>query len=297
VHRGGVGSFAATASSWALPDYGTLAFSRFDQPDSTGHPASFVWDLDGDGFEDLVIATVEGDANVGRTHWKVHRGSASGFGSATTWSIPAAPTCAATLDGPDNAFDCDGDGPADFNYALRDLDGDGKADLVISVGSGLAGWGVGKNTGTGFAALTTWSLPPSLRTEDLVVPYATPSTWTGCYAYGLYDLTGEGREDLVIADDCTDQDVGVTHWNVYAGGSAGFAADPLPFALPAGYDPDAFDHPERPSYECSASSEDFRIGVHDADGDGQNALVIFEDCADPIVGTTAWRMFPAGCLD
>ncbi len=211
-------------------------------------------------------------------------------------ALPVSLPCDVTLDGPDNSFDCTGDGAGDYNYALRDLDGDSKPDLVVTIGGGLAGWSFHRNTGAGFAAATIWALPSPLRAPDLVVAYATPSTWTGCYAYGLYDVTGDGRDDLVVADSCEDQEVGVARWDVYPAGSAGFSSEALPFLLPAGYEAEAFDHPEKPTLECASSAEDWRIGVHDPDGDGLPALTVFEACEDPAVGTTSWLLWPVACL-
>jgi len=192
-------SFAATATSWALPAGGhifitggvgggrtvLLSFNYFDYQ-STEYVGDQTWavrDLNGDARPDLVILTEKtttyvepyGTGTTGR-YWKVYVNTGNGFSTtAINWMLPAGGLVGYN-DGHLYSFVAlTGEGTPlarDQKWSVRDLNGDARPDLVIvgegngtynePYGTGTMGryWKVYLNTGTGYAtAATNWTLP------------------------------------------------------------------------------------------------------------------------------------------
>ncbi|MEZ4454845.1 MAG: hypothetical protein R3B09_35670, partial [Nannocystaceae bacterium] len=95
--------FAATPTTWALPEGGPAGYGYYthaDKPWYVGDPAWTTRDLDGDGVVDLVVTGVAVDLDQGvpviaalgsvdEPHWEVYRGGVDGFAAEPiVWPVP-----------------------------------------------------------------------------------------------------------------------------------------------------------------------------------------------------------------
>jgi hypothetical protein len=234
-----------------------------------------------------------GGAGSGGTGAAGGTGGAGGAGGASAclgmgfaaspihWPLPAASNYTYRL----NINDATGC-PA---YGVADLDGDGRPDLVLlsdcstSSAVGADHWLVYLNTGSGFAASPLdWRLPagPSATFRNGV------SAQFNCPQYGVADLDGDRRPDLVVTSDCgVTASLGVDHWLVYRNVGTGFATMPTEWALPAGPSFTFNDTLARAS-ACPV------YATVDIDGDGLPDLVIADDCdASGTVGVDRWLVY------
>ena len=99
---------------------------------------------------------------------------------------------------------------------------------------------------------------------------------SGTYDFGLRDMDGDLREDLVVTRSCDDTTIGVTDWLVYPNTGSGFGAA-VRFALPV--------LPTSPG--CVGAS------LVDVDGDFKPDLVVTSLCTDTSVGTSRWLVYPS----
>ena len=156
--------------------------------DGTGHYFLDVIDVDGDGRADLVSMETGSSAEV-------FRGQADGtFAAATGGGVP------------DPIMN---DGVGHEPVGLGDVNADGMADLVTLDGSTLKLW-TGKADGAFSSSVTAYgsSVDSSLLDD------------TGKELLGLLDYDGDGRSDLVAADDSGDL-------SAYRAQSDGKFADPV----------------------------------------------------------------------
>ena len=152
--------FHAAEGAWAVP-LGGFAGAGFNSVTS-GNWATM--DIDGDHKPDLVLPSDPLDSGskvwgFGQTpYWKIYRSGSSGFAVETAWTVPS------------GGFVSTGfNSVASGKWTTMDIDGDGKPDLVLPSdpldpaakvwGQGASpSWKVYKNTGSGFAAESRWSL-------------------------------------------------------------------------------------------------------------------------------------------
>jgi hypothetical protein len=209
------GSGFAEAAEWAVPE--TLATGM-----DTGRHA--LVDLDGDHRPDFVGAP----AAPGPAGWQVHRNTGTGF--------EAGPVTLALPDGyPEGTFDDPHGGMGrDVAWSLRDLDGDGVADIVVTWDArsaeepdtaatapgpvGTARWMIHAGTPGlgGFAPAADFLLPtgfPEATFENLDAAAETSPAW------GLADLDTDGTTDLVVTawDRGPEDGIGTTSWRLYRG--------------------------------------------------------------------------------
>jgi hypothetical protein len=120
------------------------------------------------------------------------------------------------------------------NWAMADLDSDGKVDLIqtsdpmkgqqVWDASGNPYWKVSRNTGTGFAAAANWMVPQSGQSSGF---YSTSASVQYQY-WQLMDITGDGKLDLVQTGDSTKPQqvwdaTGTPYWKVFRNNGSGFS--------------------------------------------------------------------------
>ncbi|MGH1345986.1 MAG: hypothetical protein ACRBN8_30760 [Nannocystales bacterium] len=182
VHIGGEDGFAEEGLVWSLPDYGLPGTSGtgwfregFDRY-SDGLNWSLA-DVTGDGRPDLLVHdrdeyVSEGPSTdgLGRTAWRVHENNGEGFDSdGVVWSLPDYGPGTSAAGWFEEGSDRYSDG---LNWTLRDVTGDGAADLIVhdrdpyvtegpsTNGLGRTAWRVHASTGDGFDGDgQAWSLP------------------------------------------------------------------------------------------------------------------------------------------
>jgi MYXO-CTERM domain-containing protein len=212
--------------------------------DKFGYDVSGAGDLDGDGYDDLVVGAVGSDDN----------GSASGsayvyYGSATG------------IDGASVAKLTASDGAADDDYGSSvsgagDLNGDGFDDLVVGASadddkasdSGSAYIYFGSATGIDIGAEV------KLTASDA----AADNSFGGSVS-GAGDLDGDGYDDLVVGAHGSDNNTGSTY--VYLGSGAGIRNN----------------SEDKLTASDGAAGELFGYsvtGAGDTDGDGYDDLVV-----------------------
>ena len=294
--------FAQSPSAFVLPDVGATgtAFTgiRGDANCASLHPAYALANLLGDAWPELVVTRDCRDATVGRDVWSVYTGAASGFGAvATAYSLPGVTSSSAGLPFPSDgeAEDCDGSGLP--GYALAELHGDGRAELVLTVdcadeATGASQWLVHSAEATGFStAPTSFTLPSAPVGDD--PPWGRIEAGADCGdgvpGHAMLDLSGDGAPDLVVTRACDDEAVGQRRWDVYLGGSSGVSTTPTPWALPDLGESTIFTG--LAGVASCASGRGPSFGLAHADGDGVLDLIVTEDCADTTVGAGIWRVY------
>lgn len=294
--------FATSPTPFALPEVGATgaAFTglRGDANCASLDPAYTLADLLGDGRPELVVTRDCRDASVGRDVWSVYLGASSGFGaSPTAYALPTVSTTSAGLPFPtdEEPEDCEGSGLP--GYALAELHGDGRAELVLTVdcveeATGVSQWLVYAAEPAGFAAAATpFTLPTAPIGED--PPWGRVEAGADCGdgvpGHALLDLSGDGAPDLVVTRACDDDTVGQARWDVYLGESGGVRATATPWALPE-LGADATFTGVEGAASCRTGRGPTYV-LAQVDGDGVLDLVVTEDCADTTVGTSIWRVY------
>jgi hypothetical protein len=170
-------------------------------------------------------------------------------------------------------------------FALLDLAGDGRPDLVVTADScdktvGATHWDVYPGGPTGFGA----TMPLALPAARCNTPFDR-LVRSGAVEYSLFSLQGRSKPDLVITSDACDASVGHTHWDLYALGPTGFAPNPAASAVPPARCNVAFDR--------AAAVGPVTFGLLDLSCDGRPDLVVTSDACDAEVGAKRWDVYPA----
>ena len=145
------------------------------------------------------------------------------------------------------------------NWGTMDMNGDGKPDLVVfaqlqagnvtcfSPGSNPY-WKVYLNNGTSFSSTeTSWSLPLGGKISggttygfNNAAGTAISSDNTGSQTWGLQDVNGDSKPDLVVFAQLQGGNVtsfspsSSQYWKVYLNSGSGFSSTPSNWSLPAG---------------------------------------------------------------
>lgn len=275
VYAGAVTGLAPTPFPFALP--APRCGVAFDRPArSSGAMKYSLLDVTGDRVVDLVVHKDDCDSSLGATHWEVYVAGPAGFALApVVFTLPAA-RCGMAWDKP-------GSPTGALEYSLMDLSGDGLADLVVHQDDcdgaiGYGRWDVYPASVAGFAPKPVAYALPAAR---CAVSWDKPARNTGAVAYALFDMSGDGRSNLVVLRDDCDDAIGYGRWDVYPGTAKGFAAGPSPYTLPA----------VRCGVPWDAASRDFgavHYSLLDISCDGLPDLVVTRDACDAVIGQSHW---------
>ena len=259
---------------------GTNGFviNGIDAGDFSGVAVVRAGDVNGDGFDDLIIgadrADPNGDSGAGETY--VVFGKAGGFGAILEL---------AALDGT-NGFRLDGIDPNDFSgFAIAnagDFNGDGIDDLIISAdfanpnGKSDAGESYvvfGKANGFGASLdLATLNGTNGFRLDGI-----DPNDTSGRSVASIGDFNGDGFDDLIISADFADpnSDSAAGESYVVFGKAGGFGAsfDLATLNGTNGFRLDGIDAGDRSGRSVA--------GAGDFNGDGFDDLIIGAYRADP----------------
>jgi hypothetical protein len=133
---GTAGGFGATIDLSAIAaGTGGFAIAGQSAGDRLGYSVAAAGDVNGDGFDDLIIGTYGANSQAGRSY--VVFGKAGGFGASVDLAAIAAGTGGFAIDG--QAYDRAGQSVA----SAGDVDGDGFADLIIGARGAAFGAGSG----------------------------------------------------------------------------------------------------------------------------------------------------------
>ncbi len=305
--------FARLADAWALPPGGRADAGFWDgdgDPIAAGDEVWRLVDLDGDGARDLVITAAaykSGDGFVTRTSgfpqasfWEVHRGGPGGFAAPAAWMLPQGVGLLGR-----GLVDLEGapTDVSDHGWALRDLDGDARPELIVTSIGGFDGkilplgndaaprWDVYRNTGEGFAGEpVAWSLPPAPDgPRILVVEGADPAP--GGLAWSVVDLDIDGFADLAITGRVPIQGFRVPgfpdspHWEVHRGGPTGFSDVTTTWEVPQGGG--KYSGFAAPAGGGAADGDEL-WALLDLDGDGRRDLVVTGAQVDDADGAAAF---------
>jgi hypothetical protein len=271
-------SFSTTAQNWTIPAMESSG-SNLDQVSGANY--SLV-DINGDGLPDLVDAQDQNSGSVwvsGNPYWKVYLNNGTSFNTtAQNWTIPAMESSGSNLDQVSGA-----------NYSLVDIDGDGKPDLVDAQDqnsgsvwvSGNPYWKVYLNSGTSFnTTAQNWTIP-AMESSGSNLDQVSGAN------YSLVDINGDGKPDLVDAQDQNSGSVWVSgnpYWKVYLNGGTSFNTTAQNWTIPA--------------MENSGSNLDqvsaANYSLVDINGDGNPDLVDAQDQNSGSVwvsGNPYWKVY------
>jgi hypothetical protein len=208
-------AFSPTTERWSVPASGT-SDGFFASAYAAPPPSTRFWDtidVNGDGVLDL-LQTADPSVNGGFAwsdsqgqFWRVFRGEATGFSSvAAAWRLPSS----GLADGFFRTYA--GEAGAPRQWALVDLDGDKTLEIVQTADPSKAGgvvfrdargpfWRVYKMR-VGYTAPTVerYAVPDASTTNGFFAVNADDGP-QGPRAWGLVDLNGDGRLDLVQTAD------------------------------------------------------------------------------------------------
>lgn len=302
-------SFDVPSDVWSVPgpSYPTpISFAEIEGPctDAAGPPAHFLIDLDGDHRVELAITDACDDGGVGdigETHWEVFANDGTAHpGPAIDWTVPGG------VFGGEETFDalskpagCIGN--TQPGYDIFDIDGDDLPELVVTESCtdddiGVEHWLVFDNIGTGFSSSpTTWEVPGSRFSGLYSSTRDADCVGDGTPAYALADMDGDGRDDLLVTQDCTDTDVGEDHWLWFKNLGDAFAGSSGTFSLPGdAYLGDGNFLDTNAAVLCNGIVESPAYDLLDLDGDGFLDLVATDECdagGNGMVGENHWNVF------
>ena len=265
---------------------GTTGFilNGIDGSDYSGWSVSSAGDVNGDGYDDLIIGALgadpNGDSNAGETYLVYGGASAPGTGGVLDLS---------TLDGT-NGFILTGIDRRDYSgisvSSAGDVNGDGYDDMIIGAfgadpnGDNNAGetyvvYGGASAPGTG----GRFNLSTLDGTNGFILAGIDAGDYSGRFVSSAGDVNGDGYDDLIIgawaADPNGDNRAGETYV-IYGGASAPGTDGVLDLGAlngSNGFILAGIDQDDRSGFSVSSAG--------DVNGDGYNDLIIGAFEADP----------------
>ena len=259
--------------------------------DNSGFSVASAGDVNGDGFDDLIVGTngadPAGESNAGKSY--VVFGTSGGFGASIDLSAIAGGTGGFVING-QSATDLSGRSVA----SAGDVNGDGFDDLIV--GAMLADpagkFQAGKSyvvfgTSGGFGAGIELSAIEA-GTGGFVINGQSASDYSGRSVASAGDVNGDGFDDLIVGADRADP-AGVSYAGksyVVFGTGGGFGASIDLSAIEAGTG--GFVINGQSANELSGRSV---ASAGDVNGDGFDDLIVGAYRADPAGGSDAGKSY------
>ena len=274
----------------ALDGMNGFIFTGIDAYDQSGRSVSSAGDVNGDGYDDLIIGAFRADSQAGETYIVYGGASAPGTGGVLDLGVLDG-TSGFTLTGIDA-----GDRSGWSVSSAGDINGDGYDDLII--GAWRADPNGDSNAGETYVVYGGASAPGTDGVLDLGALDSTSGfTLTGIDAgdnsgwsvSSAGDVNGDGYDDLIIgawqADPNGNSNAGETYI-IYGGASAPGTGGVLDLgALDGsnGFILTGIDADDQSGFSVSSAG--------DVNGDGYDDLIIGADGADPNGGNTAGETY------
>ena len=259
---------------------GTNGFilNGIDRGDFSGQSVSSAGDVNGDGYDDLIIGANSANSQVGETY--IVYGGASASGTDGVLDLGA-------LDG-SNGFTLTGIDAGDQSgfsvSSAGDVNGDGYDDLII---------GANRADPNGESSGETYVVYGGATGADLVLDRATLNGTNGFTLTGIDagdqsgfsvssagDVNGDGYDDLIIGANSADSQAGATYI-VYGGASApgtGGVLDLSSLNGTNGFTLTGIAADDQSGFSVSSAG--------DVNGDGYDDLIIGANSADSQAGAT-----------
>ncbi|MBY6142227.1 FG-GAP repeat protein [Leisingera daeponensis] len=230
--------------------------------DQAGYSVSSAGDVNGDGFDDLIVGAYLGDdggTNAGETYVI--------YGGATTTNLDLTTLTAA------QGFVIQGDATDDESgYSVSsagDVNGDGFDDLIVGAPQGDDG---GSNAGEAYviyggATATNLDLTALTAARGFVIQGDEAGDRVGRAVSSAGDVNGDGYDDLIVGAPYGD-DRGVNAGEAYViyGGAAGANVDLTTLAAAQGFVIQGDEAGDRAGYSVSSAG--------DVNGDGFDDLIV-----------------------
>ena len=263
--------FSASFDLSSLDGSNGFVINGIDASDASGGSVSGAGDINGDGFDDLIIGASSADPNGNNNGGESYVVFGTGAGFSASFDL-------SSLDG-SNGFVINGIDASDFSggsvSGAGDINGDGFDDLIIGAGgadpNGNSHAGesyVVFGSGAGFSA--SFDLSSLNGSNGFVINGIDEFDNSGVSVSGAGDVNGDGFDDLIIGafDADPNGNSGAGESYVVFGTGAGFSAD---FDLSSLNGSNGFVINGVDGFDFSGASVS---GAGDINGDGFDDLII-----------------------